>query len=148
MTWAYLPPLPVSTLPEAKTQAVHVLNKPLSKFVTLVGYNSQMDTAGQVLRLDLIWQAAAVSPVDYLTEVSLIDTSGETQAQWLGYSAGGRYPTRAWDVGDIVRDTVWLPLAGLTPGPYHLGLKLSRRSRWRMSPAWLGVCCSRTRSRR
>jgi hypothetical protein len=23
-----------------------------------------------------------------------------------------------------VRDTVWLPLAGLTPGPYHLGLKL------------------------
>ncbi len=124
MTWAYNPPLPVSTLPAAKAQASRPLNQPLNKYVTLVGYTSRLESDGHVLHLDLLWQAAAVSPVDYLTEVSLLDAAGEPQAQWLGYSAGGRYPTRAWDVGDIVRDAVWLPLAGLAPGPYQLRLKL------------------------
>ncbi|MCL4302806.1 MAG: hypothetical protein KJ077_44370, partial [Anaerolineae bacterium] len=124
MTWAYLPPLPVSTLPQAKTQAAHTLDRPLNKFVTLAGYTSQLDPAGRVLRLDLIWQATALSPVDYLTEVNLVDTQAKLQAQWLGYSAGGRYPTRAWDAGDIIRDTVWLPVEGLAAGSYQLKLKL------------------------
>jgi 4-amino-4-deoxy-L-arabinose transferase-like glycosyltransferase len=124
MTWAYLPPLPVSTLPQAKAQAAHALDRPLNKFVTLAGYTSQLDPAGRVLRLDLIWQATALSPVDYLTEISLVDAQDKLQAQWLGYSAGGRYPTRAWDVGDIVRDTVWLPVEGLAAGSYQLKLKL------------------------
>ncbi|GIK43184.1 MAG: hypothetical protein BroJett011_70170 [Chloroflexota bacterium] len=123
MTWAYLPPLPVSTLPQAKAQAAHALDRPLNKFVTLAGYTSQLDPVGRVLRLDLIWQATALSPVDYLTEISLVDAQAKLQAQWLGYSAGGRYPTRAWDVGDIIRDTVWLPVEGLAAGPYQLRLK-------------------------
>ncbi len=124
MTWAYLPPLPVSTLPQAEAQAAHALDRPLNKFVTLAGYSSQLDPAGRVLRLDLIWQATALSPVDYLTEASLVDAEANPQAQWLGYSAGGRYPTRAWDVGDRVRDTVWLPVEGLAAGSYQLRLKL------------------------
>ncbi len=124
MTWAYNPPLPVSTLPQAKTQAVQQLNRPLNQSVTLVGYTNQIDPASRTLRLDLIWQATAASQVDYLTEVSLVDLEGQMQAQWLGYAANGRYPTRAWDVGDIVRDTVWLPIAGLKPGTYQLSLNL------------------------
>ncbi|NJN98281.1 MAG: glycosyltransferase family 39 protein [Anaerolineales bacterium] len=124
MTWAYLPPLPVSTLPEAKAQAAQTLNTPLNKFVTLTGYTSHLDPAGRTLRLDLIWQATAFSPTDYLTEVSLLDSAGRPQAQWLGYTAGGRYPTRAWDVGDIVRDTIWLPIEGLAAGDYELSLNL------------------------
>jgi hypothetical protein len=129
MTWAYLPPLPVSMLPEAKAQANHILNQPLNKFVTLAGYTSQLDPAGRTLRLDLIWQATALSPTDYLTEATLLDDKGQPQAQWLGHAAGGRYPTRAWDVGDIVRDTVWLPVAGLAPGVYRLNLNLIPTSR-------------------
>lgn len=129
MTWAYLPPLPVSTLAEAKAQAAHSLDQPLNKFVTLVGYNSRLDPSSRILRLNLIWQAVALSPVDYLTEVSLLDAQGQVQAQWLGYSAGGRYPTRAWDAGDIVRDTVWLPVEGLAAGSYQLKLKLIPTSR-------------------
>jgi hypothetical protein len=124
MTWAYPPPLPISTLPQAKAQAAYSLDRPLNKFITLTGYTSQLDPADRVLRLDLIWQAVAPSPVDYLTEISLVDTQDKLQAQWLGYSAGGRYPTRAWDVGDVVRDTVWLPVAGLAAGSYQLKLKL------------------------
>jgi hypothetical protein len=129
MTWAYNPPLPVSTLAEAKAQAAHQLNQPLNNFITLVGYTSQIEPDRRVLRLDLFWQATAISPVDYLTEVSLLDAQEQAQAQWLGYSAGGRYPSRAWDAGDIVRDTVWLPLAGLAPGSYHLSLALIPTSR-------------------
>ncbi|MBE7470376.1 MAG: hypothetical protein HS114_14690 [Anaerolineales bacterium] len=129
MTWAYLPPLPVSTLPEARAQAAQTLNISLNKFVTLTGYTSQLDPAGRTLRLDLIWQATALSPTDYLTEVTLLDDQDQPQAQWLGHAAAGRYPTRAWDVGDIVRDTVWLPVAGLAPGAYRLSLNLIPTSR-------------------
>ncbi len=124
MTWAYNPPLPVSTLPAAQAQTSHQLNQALNEVVTLVGYNSQIDPESRVLRLDLIWRATAISLVDYLTEVSLMDAEGQAQAQWLGYSANGRYPTRAWDVGDMVRDTIWLPIAGLPPGSYQLSLNL------------------------
>lgn len=124
MTWAYLPPLPVRTTPEAAAQAGRQLNRPLNRFVTLLGYDSAPDTDGRVLRVDLFWQSTAVSPVDYLTELRLVDGQGQAQAVWLGYPAGGRYPTRAWDVGDVVRDTAWLPLAGLPPGRYRLELDL------------------------
>jgi hypothetical protein len=123
MSWAYLPPLPVRTVPEAKAQADHLLDRSLNEYVSLVGYNRELQENG-LLRVELIWQATAVSPVDFLTEVSLVDAHGDLRAQWLGYPAGGRYPTRAWDVGDIVRDTAWLPAAGLEPDEYQLNLNL------------------------
>ena len=71
-----------------------------------------------------LWQAAALSPVDFLTKVELLDHEGNVRSQWLGYSAEGRYPTRAWDAGDIVRDTAWLPVGGLDAGSYRLELAL------------------------
>ena len=128
MTWAYLPPLPVRTTPEAAAQAGQPVNQPLNQFVTLLGYDSAPDTDGRALRVDLLWQSTAVSPVDYLTELSLVDEQGQAQAVWLGYPAAGRYPTRAWDVGDVIRDTTWLPLAGLPPGRYRLELYLRAAS--------------------
>jgi hypothetical protein len=109
-------------VPEAKAQAVEPVDQAFNDYVTLVGYNDQLDDG--LLRLDLIWQAEEVSPYDYLTEVNLVDARGDTQAQWLGHPASGRYPTRAWDAGDIVRDTVWLPVNGLAVGEYSLQLKL------------------------
>ncbi|MBN1995577.1 MAG: glycosyltransferase family 39 protein [Anaerolineae bacterium] len=124
MTWAYLPLLPVWTGPEAKAQVSSQLNQPMNDYVTLIGYNHQLDEDSQMMRLDLLWQATAVSPFDYLTEVTLLDSQGDAQVQWLGYPANGRYPTRAWDVDDLVRDTVWLPLAGLEAGPYEVRLNL------------------------
>ncbi|HEX9925085.1 MAG TPA: hypothetical protein VGD99_20685, partial [Anaerolineae bacterium] len=128
MTWAYYPLLPVRTLSQAKAQAVRRLDQPLTDGVTLVGFDHQFDADGHMLRFDLVWQATAVSPNDYLTEVSLLDEQGELRSQWLGYPANGRYPTRAWDVGDIVRDTIWLPVAGLPPGSYEVTLDLMSTS--------------------
>jgi len=123
MTWAYLPPLPVSTRPEAAARMQIQRDDPLTEAVTLTGYTAQQ-TDHHLLRLDLLWQAETLSPVDYLTEVTLTNQQGNLQAQWLGYPAAGRYPTRAWDPGDLVRDTVWLPLAGLSGGAYQLNVDL------------------------
>jgi hypothetical protein len=109
-------------VPQAKAQAVKQVNFAFNPYTTLVGYEHRIDE--EILRLDLIWQATAVSPYDYLTEVSLIDNLGDVQAQWLGHPAGGRFPTRAWDVDDIVRDTVWLPVGHLVPGVYSIQLNL------------------------
>ncbi len=124
MTWAYNPLLPVRTVPEAAAQAAYPVNQAFNDFVTLAGYSTERDPEGRVLRLDLLWQATGGNPVDYLTEVSLVDEAGQVLVLWLGYPANGRYPTRAWDVGDVVRDTAWLPLAGLEPGQYQLHLQL------------------------
>ncbi len=124
MSWAYLPPLPVQTAPEARTQAVTHVGKSFNDYVNLIGYTQQLDPQNQMLQIDLLWESTAVSPVDYLTEVSLVDAAGQVQAQWLGYPAEGRYPTRAWDVGDIVRDTVYLPVGDLEAAAYQIELNL------------------------
>jgi hypothetical protein len=124
MTWAYHPVLPVSTRPPQETQMAHRLELPLNEFVTLLGYSHQYHPESALVQVDLYWQAAAISPVDYLTQVNLLDEQGQNQASWLGYSANGRYPTRAWDVGDTVRDTIWLPIAHLPAGQYQLQLNL------------------------
>jgi len=123
MSWAYLPPLPVRTtvLP---TELTHPIDHPMNDAVTLLGYETHLDFEHQVVQADIYWQATAVSPVDYLTEIKLLDENGDERSQWLGYPADGRYPTRAWDPGDIIRDTTWLPVGNLEPGDYTLQLNL------------------------
>jgi 4-amino-4-deoxy-L-arabinose transferase-like glycosyltransferase len=123
MTWAYLPLLPVQTGPAAAAQINVPLTHPFNPAATLAGYTLH-PVDNQRLSVDLLWQAIAVSPVDYLTQVTLVDSQGAAQAQWLGHPAGGRYPTRAWDPGDFVRDTVHLPAAGLPAGAYYLDIAL------------------------
>ena len=125
MTWAYHPLLPVQTEPMTNTTIGEPLNLAIDETITLVGFEQRFTADKRLLRLDLMWHATAVSPVDYLTEVSLLDKEGVSQSQWSGYPASGRYPTRAWDVGDYVRDTAWLPLHGLAPGDYQLMLDLT-----------------------
>jgi 4-amino-4-deoxy-L-arabinose transferase-like glycosyltransferase len=127
----YYPPLPVRTVPPllpVTAQSTLVDFGP----VALVGFQlNGLTVSNQCCRpnfpalgVNLYWQAVQYSQQDYLTEVKLVDQSGLAQSVWLGYSANGRYPTRAWDPGDTVRDEVWLPLAGLPPGPYTLTLRL------------------------
>ncbi len=121
MTWAYRPLLPVST---TEMLVPHQMGQSFNKAVTLLGYDTQPVNHNQLLEVDLFWRAKAISPLDYLTEVTLHDAADKVVAQWVGYSANGRYPTRAWDVGDTVRDTAWLPLMDLSGGHYTLKLNL------------------------
>ncbi len=132
MSWAYLPPLPVRTTAMPIANSVH---QPLNEAVTLVGYGTQRVAEGQLLQVDLVWRATGLSRVDYLTDLRLQDGStGETVSRWQGYSAQGRYPTRAWDVGDVVRDVVWLPLNSMASGRYSLTLNLQPMSRRNPTP--------------
>ncbi len=124
MSWAYLPPLPVTVQPERVPPLDQRLDAALSPEVTLLGVNTQIDPANRLLRVDMWWRAEAVSPVDYLTHLALLNAAGQPQAEWLSHPAAGRYPTRAWDPGDVVHDTAWLPLGGLAAGDYELALQL------------------------
>jgi hypothetical protein len=120
MTWAYLPLLPVTTLPERLPAIDHQLDKALSPYVTLLGYETELDMDYRLLRVDLWWRSEEVSPVDYLNQLALVDEDKHILTEWIGYPAAGRYPVRAWDAGDIIHDTLWLPVRGLDAGSYDL----------------------------
>ena len=123
MSWAYLSPLPIRTT-ALETEIAHPIKQSFNDSVTLLGYDTRLDAAHQMVQVDIYWRATAVSPVDYLTAITLLDGTGTERSQWLGYPVSGRYPTRAWDPGDIIRDTAWLPVGNLEPGDYRLHLNL------------------------
>jgi hypothetical protein len=120
---SYPPLIPLRTEPNAATVA-HVLNlKPVAS-LTLVGY--ELGTAGAChLPLTLVWRANAIPPQDYLIELNVATAAGQTTGTWLGHPLGGRYPTRAWDKGDILRHTVPIPLLpGFSAAPVTITLRL------------------------
>ncbi len=81
--------------------------------------------APSALKVSLIWQGGAEPTAqDYKTELALVDAQGNIRASWLAYQTQARYPTRAWEAGDTIRDEGWLPLIGLPAGNYEL--------RWRI----------------
>jgi nitrate reductase NapE component len=77
------------------------------------------------LKVSLIWQAGTKpAPEDYRLELALVDGRGNVQSNWLAYQTQARYPTRAWEEGDIIRDEGWLPLLGLAAGEYTIQWRL------------------------
>jgi hypothetical protein len=90
--------------------------------VLLHGYDIVIETG--VLKLTLYWESLAQTSVDYTTFVHLRDRAGNTVAQGDRPAGGGRYPTSLWDVGEIIRDEVTIPLTGLSgsEGSLFVGL--------------------------
>ncbi|GIK41266.1 MAG: hypothetical protein BroJett011_50990 [Chloroflexota bacterium] len=120
---SYPPPIPLRTTTTAAA-AANLLNVKVAKSITLMGYEAGQATPG-VLPLTLVWQADAVPTDDYLIELTASSATGEPVGGWLGHPLGGRYPTRAWDKGDILRHTIPVPLLpGQPPGPITLTLRL------------------------
>lgn len=105
---AYPPPIPLRTTADAAA-VENPLNARLADSLTLLGYNVGQPANG-ILPITLVWQAEAVPPVDYLIKLTLVDASAQPLGGWIGQPVGGRYPTRAWDEGDIVRDAIPVPL--------------------------------------
>ena len=108
--------------------------------IALTGYHFVDETVlpGRVLRLDLLWQAAAVPQGRYKVFLHLLDGEGQLVAQHDGEPAGGARPTDAWQAGEAVLDRhgLWLP-AELPAGDYRLLLGLYLPDSGRRLP----VCC-------
>lgn len=122
MQRAYAPPLPVQTTAYRPAQPAEVALE-LPGGAELLDY--RWAPAGSSLHVELFWQGGSTwAPADYLTEIALVDAQGETQSSWRAYQTQARYPTRAWEPGDTIRDEAWLPLPGLSPGDYEIRLRL------------------------
>jgi len=120
---SYPPPIPLRTTTEAATAATLVQAK-VAKSITLIGYEVGQIAPG-VLPLTLVWQADAVPPDDYLIELTVTGADDQPLGGWRGHPLGGRYPTRAWDKGDILRHTIPIPvLPASSTTPATLTLRL------------------------
>jgi hypothetical protein len=91
----------------------------LGETVRLVGHSVSVtatQAAGQrgapALEITLYWQATGRVPADYSVFVHVLDDRGERIAQGDGPPAAGRYPSSAWQTGQIVVDTRRIALPG------------------------------------
>ncbi len=130
VAWAavvYPPPMPVWTTqhpPEVELAQLRPVNESLTEGMRLIGVDWPEKPAGQVLAITLWWQSLDTVKQDYLVELSLVDSAGQVVAYTLGQPVQGRYPTRVWEPGDLVKDVHWLPLTGSLAGDYQLRLRL------------------------
>jgi hypothetical protein len=118
------PRLPVRTSADAAKNLRNPINKALPDEIELIGYEVGEINHYGALPITLIWHSQDYVNRSYLVELSLLDERGETRSVSLGHPVAGRYPTRAWEPGDVVHDTTWLPLTGLEAGNYQLQLRL------------------------
>ncbi|MCS7261130.1 MAG: glycosyltransferase family 39 protein [Anaerolineae bacterium] len=111
---------PLGTIVNGTLSPEHSRADNLGGSVTLVGYDLTMRPTH--LEVVLYWRCDASLPTDYTTFVHLTKMgTAEIVAQVDRPPANGAYPTSLWDVGDVVRDAVTVPLpAELPPGRYDL----------------------------
>ncbi len=101
----------------------HPLHVNLGDRVTLLGYDVRPEAVqpGQPLDLTLYWQARREMTGDYTVFTHLVAAEGRIVAQQDNRPAEGRYPTSAWDAGEIVVDRYHLTIPPDAPdGEYHL----------------------------
>jgi hypothetical protein len=120
---AYVPQLPIVTLKPDEVAIAHRANATFAKGINFVGYNLGVVGDAASLPIDLYWRAGAKQNRDYIAQVCLRDREGAVLTCQSGHPADGLYPTRAWDVGYLVRDRRSLPLPScLAAGNYELTL--------------------------
>jgi hypothetical protein len=91
--------------------------------VRLAGYD--LERGERVLRLTLWWQALQHPQADHTVFVHLFDPATEALvAQSDAQPRGGMYPTSWWAAGEVVSETVTLPLTDLPQGTYHVAVGL------------------------
>lgn len=127
----YQPSLPIRTVPPLMPASAQPAELDFGP-IMLTGYELKglttdstcCDPNHLAVEVNLYWLVQELSQENYLTEISLVDHQEQTQSIWLGHPANGRYPTKAWEPKDTVRDKTWLPLIGLSPGVYTIKLRL------------------------
>lgn len=81
------------------------LNYKLGETIALLGYDvSGQIRSGEPLTVTLYWKAEASSAESYAAFVHLLDQNGQSLAQHDSLPRHGRYPTSAWQPGDVIPD--------------------------------------------
>ncbi len=90
--------------------------------IELLGYDFEGGAArpGERVPLTLYWKAKEKVTGDYLVQLALRDEGGQTRIQREERPLKGRYPTSAWEKGEIVRDQEDLVVrANVADGEYQ-----------------------------
>ncbi len=107
------PERPLSELPEN----VQLLDYRLGEQITLTGYRlSGPIQSGVPLTVTLYWHADERPAGDYTVFVHLLNEAGQLLAQHDGLPHCGRYPTSAWQAGDVILDDHILEVPVLPAG--------------------------------
>jgi hypothetical protein len=89
--------------------------------ICLVGYD--MEQTADTVELTHFWQAPDPLDTSYKLFVHLVDAENEdVVAQSDAVPRGWTYPTDIWQPGEIVRDTISLPIKQIAPGEYQIWL--------------------------
>ncbi len=123
---AYFPYLPIVTAGPEDVDISHRLEGHFAEGMNFVGYDMAASVRmGEALPLTLYWHVDASQEQDYLIRVCLQNHKGQVVTCHYGYPANGRYPMRAWEVGYLIRDEVYLPTPACLPaGNYQLILSV------------------------
>jgi hypothetical protein len=108
-------------------QSVTATNKILAGKMQLLATDWQVIPAGDALEVLLWWQSLGEMGEDYLIELRLLDQNNQLASYSVGHPAQGRYRTRAWEPGDVIKDVYGLPLVDVPAGSYRLELRLINR---------------------
>ncbi|MDF1514723.1 MAG: glycosyltransferase family 39 protein [Anaerolineae bacterium] len=74
--------------------------------IQLLGYDLELQPAGESVTFTLYWQARETMEQDYVVFVHLVDTeSGETLAQVDEQPQQGQRPTSSWRQGEVIADS-------------------------------------------
>lgn len=97
----------------------HPIQVDFGDTIRLRGYD--IAKTEQNLSLTFFWESLAPTKVDYTVFVHVRNQAGETVAQMDRPPADGAYPTSLWDTGELIPDTLTLPLPpDLSPGEYSV----------------------------
>ncbi len=67
-------------------------------------------SAGDTLPVTLYWHAEEEAQQDYLISLCLQDNENRPVGCWRGHFVDGRYHARAWESGDTIVDTIFIPI--------------------------------------
>ncbi len=138
LVWAVLCPFlaikPAYALPERVNSLDELAFVPSELHVRfegcceLVGYVSlnQPVRPGDIVPLTFVWRATEALDQNYTLYVHATAVDGQLMGQLDTYHGGGTYPTSQWHPGEIIVDTVYVPISWTATGPallrFNVGL--------------------------
>ncbi len=124
----HYPPIPVTSTSPTALAITYRHPMPFADGLSLLGFDvPSQTTADETLPVTLYWHTEQESSRDYLLSLCLQDSKNRAVACWRGHFVNGRYPARAWEVGDTLIDTVFIPIpkqSARCPESYQLNLTI------------------------